>query len=130
MIEWETPDLLFEQWDKEYRFTLDVCATSENAKCSRFFSPEDDGLSQSWRGFSCWCNPPYGRDVGAWVQKAELEARDHRTTVVMLLPAKTDTAWFHDYVWKPGPVITFYRGRVHFKNGGRPRFASMVVVWQ
>lgn len=66
--QWETPQWLFDELNKEFEFTLDVCATADNAKCKEFFSPEDDGLSQDWRGV-CWMNPPYGRKISEWIEK-------------------------------------------------------------
>ena len=122
---WSTPPAFFRALDAEFHFTLDVCATKENAKCSRYFTPEQDGLSQEWRGV-CWCNPPYGRQIGKWVKKASEE----RCPVVMLLPARTDTAWFHDYIYGKAEV-RFVRGRLKFgdsKNGAP--FPSMVVVFR
>lgn len=94
---WETPQELFDRLDNEFHFTLDVCALPENAKCQQFYTPEQDGLSQPWTGV-CWCNPPYGRDVGQWVHRALL-ASEAENTVVMLLPARTDTRWFHEYIY-------------------------------
>lgn len=94
---WETPQDLFNELDKEFHFDMDVCATQENAKCKRYYTPKQDGLSQPWDGI-CWCNPPYGRDIGQWVRRA-LFASFGGATVVMLLPARTDTKWFHDYIY-------------------------------
>ena len=125
---WETPQDLFDRLDKEYHFELDVCATRDNAKCARYFTPEQDGLSQKWIGV-CWCNPPYGREIGKWVKKAAESAKDPFTTVVMLLPARTDTMWFHDYCVRFGE-IQFLRGRLKFggsKNSAP--FPSMIVVF-
>ena len=125
---WETPQDLFDELDREFHFTLDACATECNAKVSRFFSPEDDGLKQTWSG-TVWCNPPYGRETGKWVRKAFESERDGCTTV-MLLPARTDTKWFHDYVyWKA--EVRFLRGRIKFgeaKNSAP--FPSMVVIYR
>ena len=86
---WPTPDSLFNALEKEFRFTLDVCCLPENAKCSQFFTPDDDGLLQNWHGV-VWCNPPYGNRIGDWVEKAYREAHNCVTTV-MLLPVRTDT---------------------------------------
>lgn len=122
---WETPQWLFDELDNEFHFTIDVCATPENAKCDRFISPEQDGLSQEWGG-CCWCNPPYGRQIGKWVEKAAKS----NATVVMLLPARTDTKWFHDYCLPFGEV-RFIKGRLKFGNAksGAP-FPSMIVVFR
>ena len=109
---WATPQELFDKLDAVYHFETDVCALPENAKCERFFTPEVDGLKQEWTGV-CWMNPPYGRQIGAWVRKAYEFARDNIATVVCLLPARTDTAWYHDYVL-PHAHVTFVRGRIKF----------------
>ena len=87
---WATPQGFFDELDREFHFDCDVCAIPENAKCRKFFTPEQDGLKQEWKGI-CYMNPPYGRAIGKWVQKAAESA----TTVVCLLPARTDTKWFN-----------------------------------
>ena len=122
---WETPQDLFDKLDAEFHFELDVCALPDNAKCKRYYTPEQDGLSQKWGG-CCWCNPPYGRQIGKWVRKAA----ESGTTVVMLLPARTDTKWFHDYILGKAE-IRFLRGRLRFGgcNNCAP-FPSMVVVFR
>lgn len=126
---WETPQDFFDQLDAEFHFDLDVCALPENAKCKQYYTPEMDGLSQPWEGV-CWCNPPYGREIGAWVRKARL-ASDAGNTVVMLLPARTDTEWFHKYIYKQDRVeLRFVRRRLKFggsKNSAP--FPSMIVVF-
>lgn len=125
---WETPQDLFDNLDNEFHFTLDVCAVKENAKCKNFYSPEQDGLSQPWIG-RVWCNPPYGRQIGKWVRRA-LFASAEGATVVMLLPARTDTKWFHEYIYHKAE-IRFIRGRLKFggaKNGAP--FPSMVCIFR
>lgn len=125
--EWETPAYLFEEYNYKYHFDLDVCATNENAKCLRYFTKEEDGLRQEWRGV-CWMNPPYGREIGKWVEKAYKSALKG-ATVVCLLPARTDTSWWHDYCMKG--QIEFIRGRVKFGNSkhGAP-FPSAIVIFE
>lgn len=126
---WSTPQDFFDDLDKEFHFTLDACALPENAKCKRYFSPEQDGLFQPWEGV-VWCNPPYGRQIGKWVEKAAVSAFMGKATVVMLLPARTDTAWFHDYIYGPAE-IRFIRGRLKFggcKNAAP--FPSMVAIFK
>ena len=124
---WETPQDLFDKLNEEFDFTLDVCALPENTKCSKFYTPQDNGLLQPWGG-TCWCNPPYGRDVGKWVKKA-YESAKNGATVVMLLPARTDTRWFHDYIWGYAE-IRFIKGRIKFGNAVNPApFPSMIVVF-
>jgi len=123
---WATPQAFFARLDECWHFTLDVCALPENAKCSRYFSPTDDALKQRWEG-TCWMNPPYGREIGRWVKKA-YESAIAGATVVCLLPARTDTAWWHDYAKKG--EIEFLRGR--FKFGGHSNsapFPSAIVVF-
>lgn len=125
---WYTPHDFFDKYDAIYRFTLDVCATHENAKCSRYFTKEQDGLAQTWAPEVCWMNPPYGRTIGLWVRKA-YEASLRGATVVCLLPARTDTAWWHDYCMKG--EIEFIRGRLKFggsKNSAP--FPSAVVIFR
>lgn len=117
--DWETPRAMFAELDRQYGFTLDPCSTDANAKCAKHYTKEDDGLSKSWAGEVVFCNPPYGRAIAPWVRKCAEESE--RATVVALLPARTDTAWFHDYVYGKADV-TFIRGRVRFElGGGRPR---------
>lgn len=127
--EWATPQAFFDELNKEFDFTLDPCATPENAKCARFFTKEIDGLAQSWRGETVFCNPPYGRDLSKWVAKAHAEVvAGGGTTVVMLIPARTDTAYFHDYIYQKH-AIRFIRGRLHFNESkSAAPFPSMVVV--
>ena len=126
--EWETPQDLFDELNREFGFALDVCALPENAKCDLFFTPKTDGLSQSWKGHMCWMNPPYGREIGKWVKKAYEESQ-RGATVVCLLPARTDTRWFHEYCTKG--EIRFIKGRLKFsgcKNSAP--FPSMIVIFR
>jgi len=95
--EWETPQWLFDELHKRFCFTLDVCATPDNAKLPRYFTPADDGLSQSWQGERCFCNPPYGRQIGKWAAKSRQESVTG-ALVVGLLPARTDTSWWQQNV--------------------------------
>lgn len=127
--DWETPPEVFDPLNEEFGFDLDVCATRDNSKCPSFFSPEDDGLAQSWVGNICWMNPPYGREIGHWVEKAHNEA-NLGTTVVALLPARTDTRWFHDHIYGYAE-IRFIKGRIRFIGGKHSApFPSMIVVWR
>jgi len=125
--QWATPQDFFDKCDKEYGpFTLDVCADIGNAKCQKFFSKQDDGLKQKWEGI-CWMNPPYGRGIGKWLEKAYLSSQQG-ATVVCLVPARTDTAWWHDYAIK-GKVV-FIRGRLKFgKSKNSAPFPSALVVF-
>lgn len=114
--DWETPADLFAKLDAEFGFTIDVAATAENAKCPLFFTPDDDGLSQSWDGRVCWMNPPYGTAIARWMRKA-FEESLRGATVVCLVPARTDTAWWHDYAMR-AHERRFLRGRVRFLRNG------------
>lgn len=111
--DWPTPRDLFETLDREFEFTLDPCASPTNAKCENFFTIEDDGLNQEWTG-SVFMNPPYGREIGKWVAKAH-ESASNGATVVCLIPSRTDTAYWHDYVMHASEV-RFIRSRLHFDN--------------
>lgn len=130
--EWETRPDLFAALNAEFQFTLDPCATAVNAKCSRYFTEAMNGLAQSWIGERVFMNPPYGREVAAWVAKARREA-SAGALVVGLLPASTDLAWWHADVVGHAEV-RYIRGRVRFLTGGPYRasgfFPSVVVVWR
>lgn len=124
--EWSTPDDLYSLLDGEFHFTLDVCATAANAKCEKFFTEADDGLTQDWTG-SCWMNPPYGEVIPKWIQKA-WESSFGQATVVCLVPARVDTGWWWDYC-RHGE-IRFLRGRLKFGGGDNAApFPSAVVVF-
>jgi phage N-6-adenine-methyltransferase len=124
--EWETPQEFFTRQDFIYQFTLDACATPENAKCRKFYTATDNGLAQSWQGQRVWMNPPYGRAIGVWMKKA-FEESQGSALVVCLVPARTDTAWWHDYAAKG--QVTFIRGRLKFGRGKNSApFPSALVV--
>lgn len=127
---WATPQKFFDELNAEFHFNLDPCADSSNAKCDKFFTEEDDGLTKSWEGYTVFCNPPYGRNTtGKWIEKAYRESRNPNTMVVCLVPARTDTRWFHDYVIGKSE-IRFVRGRLKFGDGTSPApFPSMVVIF-
>lgn len=127
---WETPQDLFDKLNVEFHFDLDVCALPENAKCTMYYTPDMDGLKQPWEG-TVWCNPPYGRKIGQWVRRAFFAAACG-STVVMLLPARTDTRWFHDYIYGRETVeIRFLKGRLKFGNAKNSApFPSMVVIFR
>lgn len=129
--EWETPQDLFDELNKEFNFELDVCATKENAKCKDFFSLKENGLLQDWSGKRIWCNPPYGREIGKWVEKAFLTQTDnYTTTIVLLLPARTDTKWFHDYLYNIAD-LRFLKGRLKFgKSKNSAPFPSMLAIFK
>ncbi|MEY8340159.1 phage N-6-adenine-methyltransferase [Adlercreutzia muris] len=126
--DWETPQDFFDALNDEFGFDLDAAASAENAKCREFFDEEADGLSSDWGGRTVWCNPPYGRQIGRWVAKAAAEARKPGTTVVLLVPARTDTRWFHDHLYGKAE-LRFVRGRLRFGGSDwNAPFPSMVAV--
>ena len=127
-MDWATPQAFFDALDAEFRFTLDPSASAENAKCGKFYTAADNGLEQDWSGETVFCNPPYGRAVYDWVSKCWHEARKPRTTVVMLIPAHTDTRYFHEFIYHKAREIRFIRGRLRFGDGTAP-FPSMIVVF-
>lgn len=140
---WETPQSLFDELDAKYHFTLDAAASDANHKCTRYFTEADDGLSQDWGGETVFCNPPYGNvETGIWTRKCYEEAQKPNTTIVLLIPARTDRASFHDYIYhKPGVSVEFLRGRLAFELSGKPMtnekgaimkapFPSMLVTFQ
>lgn len=125
---WETPSDFFARLDWEFHFTLDVCADHANRKCRRFFNRAQNALTRSWTG-TCWMNPPYGREIGAWLKKAIAEAA-RGATVVGLVPARTDTAWWQDVVMRAAE-IRLVRGRLRFVGASAPApFPSAVVIFR
>lgn len=126
--QWATPDWLFDEMNKEFDFDIDACALPENAKCEKYFTPNDDGLLMPWSG-SVWCNPPYGNRIADWVQKAWRES-GNGCTVVCLLPARTDTRWFHNYILGVAE-IRFIKGRLKFGGAKNPApFPSMICIYK
>jgi phage N-6-adenine-methyltransferase len=135
--DWETPQAFFDELDKEFHFTLDPCCTPQTAKCSKYYTKEDDGLSKDWGGETVFINPPYSKKQKgnpgqeAWIKKSYEESRKPNTTCVMLLPARTDTLAFHQYIYHKASEIRFIKGRLKF--GGckdAAPFPSMVVVFK
>ena len=125
--EWATPKAFYDDLNKEFGFTLDPCSTHLNRKCEKYYTKEENGLSKDWSGETVFCNPPYGREIVEWVKKCHLEFTKG-ATVVMLIPARTDTSYFHDYIYGKHE-IRFIRGRLYFNDGKeRAPFPSMVVV--
>lgn len=133
-MDWCTPQDFFDALNAEFDFALDAAATDKTAKCAQYFTPETDGLKSSWKvaGGTVFCNPPYGREIGKWVQKAYEEAQDG-TRIVLLIPSRTDTSYFHDYIYGKAE-IRFVRGRIRFTdddgNAAAPApFPSMLVIY-
>lgn len=130
-VEWSTPQDFFDELNKEFNFTLDPCATKENTKCPKFYNKEQDGLKQNWDKEIVFCNPPYGSEIKNWVKKAS----EAVGVVVMLIPARTDTRYFHEYIYKkPNVEIRFIKGRLNFnglqKGSGSAPFPSMIVIFK
>ena len=127
--DWDTPQAFFDKLNEQFEFTLDPCATEANAKCKKYFTEEEDGLAQDWKGHTVFVNPPYGRGIDEWIKKGYEEAQDPDTKVVMLIPARTDTKYWHDYVMK-AEMVFFIKGRLKFGdcNNSAP-FPSAVVVF-
>lgn len=125
--EWETPQDFFDRLNKEFSFTLDVCATKENAKCKKYFTLEQNGLNQRWEGI-CWMNPPYGREIGKWMRKAYEESLKG-SSIICLVPARTDTRWWHDYAMKGS--IRFIKGRLKFGSAKtNAPFPSAIIIFK
>ena len=124
--EWATPQDFFDKLNDEFHFTIDVCATPNNAKCKRYYTEKEDGLLQDWSGETVWMNPPYGRKVGAWVKKAY----ESNTTVVVLIHSRTDTRWFQDWVYHKAE-LRFVRGRLKFGDSKQSApFPSLVAIYR
>ena len=127
--EWPTPKVFFEQLNSEFHFSLDPCATAAKAKCKRYFTKRDDGLAQDWGHHVVFCNPPYGRDIIRWTEKC-YQAPLSGATVVLLVHARTDTRWFHDFVLGKAE-LRFVRGRLRFADGKQSApFPSLVAIYR
>ena len=128
--EWYTPQDFFDKLNEEFHFTLDPCALPSNAKCERYFTPQDNGLLQDWGGETVFCNPPYGKAIADWVRKCSEESKKPNTTIVMLIPARTDTRYFHDYIYRKAKEIRFIKGRLKFGGAKTSApFPSMIVIF-
>ncbi|MBH1941664.1 adenine methyltransferase [Mobilitalea sibirica] len=154
--EWATPQEFFDELDKEFQFMLDPCATKENHKCNYYYTKEENGLLKDWSGCTVFCNPPYSKSEKPckpnckkkkcvergyhineykpgqedWIKKCYEESRKPNTTVVMLLPVRTDTEAFHKYIYGKAKEIRFIKGRLKFGNSNNSApFPSMVVVF-
>tara|TARA_R100001163_G_scaffold54918_1_gene42276 strand:- start:381 stop:887 length:507 start_codon:yes stop_codon:yes gene_type:complete len=133
--DWATPQDFFDLLNAEFNFDLDVCASKSNAKCSNYYTIADDALQKPWKGY-CFMNPPYGREISKWVKKAyessganKVSPFQGEATVVCLLPSRTDTKWWHDYVMK-ADTVRFVQGRLKFdSHSNSAPFPSVVVVF-
>ena len=127
---WSTPQEFYDKLNDEFNFTLDPCATEDNAKCDNFFTVDDDGLKQDWSGNIVFCNPPYGRAIKDWVKKSYEESLKNNTTVVMLIPSRTDTIYFHEFIYGKAE-IRFIKGRLKFGDAKNSApFPSIVVIYR
>lgn len=128
--DWSTPQDFFDELDKEFHFDLDPCADENNHKCETYFTKEQNGLKHSWGGYTVFCNPPYGKEISKWVQYAYEQSRLPNTTVVMLIAARTDTRYFHEYIYEKAE-IRFIKGRLKFGGSTTSApFPSMVVIFR
>lgn len=126
---WTTPQWLFDQLNEEFDFTLDAAASDDNAKCQKYFTERENGLLRSWEGETVFCNPPYGRELAEWVKKAYEEGQKPGTTVVLLIPSRTDTRFFHDYILGKAE-IRFLKGRLKFGDAKNSApFPSLIAVY-
>ena len=127
---WATPQDFFDNLNEEFHFTLDPCANEENHKCYLFFTKEQDGLTKDWGGHVVFCNPPYGKEIANWVRYSYEQSQKPNTTVVMLIPARTDTRYFHDYIYGKAE-IRFIKGRLKFGDATTAApFPSIVVIYR
>lgn len=127
--DWSTPQEFFDELDREFHFDIDVCANEQNAKCVNYYTEDDNGLIQDWGGKTCFCNPPYS-NCAEWAEKAYYEGSKPNTTIVMLIPARTDTKYFHKYIYKRAE-LRFIKGRLKFGNSKNAApFPSMVVIFR
>ena len=131
---WETPKYFFEKLNREFDFNLDTASSHENAKCERYFTESDNGLKQDWKG-NVFCNPPYGREIGDWVKKSYEESLTNTEgVIVLLIPARTDTRYWHDYIFNKASEIRFLKGRLKFELSGVAKqsapFPSAVVIYK
>ena len=131
--EWGTPQAFYDKLNRLFNFTLDPCSNGVNNKCSKYYTIEDDGLTKSWKNETVFVNPPYS-DVGKWVQKSYEESRDNGATVALLIPARTDTKYWHEYIMKGATTIYFVKGRLKFEKddgigSNAAPFPSAVVVF-
>lgn len=115
--DWGTPENFFKELDAEFNFTLDPCADEFNHKCDKYYTKEDNGLLQDWEGETVFVNPPYGKELSKWVKKCYEESLKKNTVVVMLIPSRTDTKYFHDYIYHKAE-IRFIKGRLKFVEWG------------
>lgn len=134
-MDWETPQKLFDELNAEFRFDIDLAANETNHKCTRYFGPGspivggENALAISWYGYRGWLNPPYGKELPEWIARAYNFTRNDKTLVVMLIPARTDTRYWHDYVMK-AEEVRFLKGRLKFVGAkSSAPFPSAIIVF-
>lgn len=128
---WATPQDLFNSLNYVFNFTLDPCSGDTNYKCEKHYTKEENGLTKDWGGEKVFCNPPYGRkSTGEWIKKCFEESKKPGTIVVVLIPARTDTRWFHEYIYRTNAEIYFIKGRLRFGDSDNAApFPSMLVIF-
>jgi len=127
-VEWATPQNIFDTLNEYFKFEVDVCATDENHKCDKYYTIEDDGLSKDWKE-TIYMNPPYGREIIKWMEKAYKDSSKYGNTIVCLVPSRTDTKWWHNYAMKSS-IIIFLRGRLKFGDSKNSApFPSAIVIF-
>lgn len=126
--DWSTPQDFYDKLNAKFAFTLDPCSSDSNHKTEKYFTTDDDGLSKSWDGERVFMNPPYGRQIGAWMKKAS----ETDGLVVCLVPARVDTKWWHDYVVGGLGDVHFIKGRLKFGGSGNsaPFPSAIVIYWK
>lgn len=128
--EWTTPQDFYDKLHAEFKFTLDPCCTKHSAKCRKFYTKDDDGLSKSWKGETVFINPPYRRGIKYWIKKAYEESLNPDTTVVCLIPARTDTRYWHEFIFGKAKDIRFIKGRLKFGDSKNAApFPSAVIIF-
>lgn len=132
-MDWETPQKYFNELHEKYNFTIDVATNGSNAKTENFYTEEDNALIQNWHG-RVFCNPPYGRELKRWVKKAYEESqKDHNELIVLLIPARTDTTYWHEYIFDKAE-IHFLKGRLKFEVNGKATnpapFPSALIIYK
>lgn len=127
--DWSTPQYIYDELNNEFDFNLDPCSSDDNYKCENHFTIAEDGLTKNWEGYRVFCNPPYS-NIAAWVKKAYKEATKKKTLVVLLIPARTDTKYFHEYIYHRSE-IRFIKGRIKFGDSKNSApFPSMIVIFR
>lgn len=124
-----TPQILFDKINESFNFKIDLCATKENTKCELFYTKEQDSLKQEWDGLSCWCNPPYSKDLQPlFIKKAYESSLKYNNIIVLLIPLRPDTQVWHNYIWGKSDIYIF-KGRPKFYGDKSPTYPSALIVF-